>query len=155
VQGERIYLPRSECSLSYVNQLRRNSVPYHVPLQSLLLNAELLLSPSTNDINIDDYGDYDPDFTWPEVFARATNSVESVLFNPTPPPPRIYATSDTQFQECISKWNHGCSLYYSQKLESKNNDYLTKYILPRKVNYSGELPSTTGKLLFIFNKLKG
>jgi hypothetical protein len=87
-------------------------VPYHVPLQSLLLNAGSYSSLSTNGVTINDYADYDPDFQWPEVFSRATNSVESALFNPFPPPPREYATSDLGFQDRISVWNCKSASYY-------------------------------------------
>jgi hypothetical protein len=111
-QWETIYVPKTSCSISYIAQLRENNVPYHVPLQSLLLNAGSYLSLSTNGVTINDYADYDPDFQWPEVFSRATNSVESALFNPFPPPPREYATSDLGFQDRISVWNCKSASYY-------------------------------------------
>lgn len=141
----KVYLPPSNDVKDYVRQLRSNHIPYIVPLQDVLFDLAQHLTPQTFSISIDDYADYDPDFQWPDVFARSTNSVQSSRFNPNPPEPREYASTDICFQEAISTWNHETAQYYHQTLDAKTTEYL-KNIMKRKVKYGGEIPSSTGTL---------
>lgn len=142
----RKYVPLSNDPNEYVQQLRSHNIPYHVPLQSMLYSSESIV-PRTFELNIEDYADYDANFQWPEVFCRATNSVESTRFNPHPPPPREMATSDAEFQDRISRWSFDSALYYHNTLDRYSNEQL-KALLARKVRYSGDLPSPTGKFPF-------
>lgn len=144
---EKRYLPPSNDSMAYLNQLRRQYIPYHVPLQTVLYGPDTIV-PRTFELDIDDYAEYEANFQWPEVFARATNAVASTLFNPHPPPPREYATSDMEFQDQISRWSFDSALFYHNTLERYTNEQL-KALLVRKVRYSGNLPSSAGNLSYI------
>lgn len=143
------YRPQSANINDYVIQLCRNGTPYHVPLQDILFSLRSRLEPTSLTISIDEYADYDPHFQWPEVFSRATNSVQSANFNPHPPPPREYASSDVDLQDDIGRWHHGTAVFYQQTLDQRTIEQL-KSMFIRKVRYSGEfptLPSTKSSLI--------
>lgn len=145
---ESIYKPASDNIMEYVTQLRRHNIPYQTPLNFILFSIGTTLEPPSLTSLVDDYADYDPNFTWPEVFARATNSVQSALFNPYPPPPREYATNDLQIQDDLSRWNAATIAHYSIALEQKTVRDLIGQFAVRKVSLSGELMSLTGIFLF-------
>lgn len=145
---EVIYKPRSDNMLEYVAQLRRNRITYRAPLKDILFSIATRLEPRSLNLSINDYSDYDPNFRWPEVFARATNSVQSVLFNPNPPPPREYATNDLVLQDDLSRWNGNTVSYYTIALQRRTLEQL-KALLSRRVGLSGEALPTTGKILSI------
>jgi len=139
------WAPLSNDATEYVQQLKRNGLPYHIPLKNILLNANAIISDHdkwkndmcpVTDINID--------FVWPEIIAAALNSVVSE-FNPHPPNPRMYSPTDVALTEAIVLFNIKSSIFYDGVLKASTNNFLQS-LIKRKIGYNGEIPAISGIL---------
>jgi hypothetical protein len=80
---ESIWAPRTDNALDYLQQMRQNGKPYHIPLREFLLSRAVVNIPGNCSCSLDRYREINPDFQWPEIIAAAMNSVLSA-FNPVP-----------------------------------------------------------------------
>lgn len=143
------FAPESDSAVEYVQKLRNNNRPFHIPLKSLLLpkNNKLITPKWIHQplervpVNVGTL------FDWPEQLVAATNSVETSL-NRHPPPLRVNIPRDgillarrNRFEEAVDRD------YYREYLRKPGmtNDHL-KEILRYKTTFSGETPALGGKL---------
>lgn len=134
------WAPTSNCSVEYVARIKRQQLPYHIPLKRILLcdrttlcaNWSTTLAPASIDTS----------FQWPEVFALAMNSVVSE-FNTHAPDPRLYSTNDALLENDILLFSEKSTGFYEATLKSLANTAITS-ILKRKLSYSGQIKQTAG-----------
>jgi hypothetical protein len=99
--------------LAYVRLLNHFGKACRTPLRDVLFNPRhVVLSPNWSE-SIGDYGDNNPDFVYPKVFARSTNSVQSARFNPNPGPPREYVVADDYLISILMRWDSDMTAHYA------------------------------------------
>lgn len=142
----RMYCPRTESAVEYMTQLKASEWPYRVPMANHVFNGDCFVITSTWSRSIGSFSVYDPEFEWPEVLAAATNSVMSSHFNPNPPPPRVYVSTDENMRAQLSVWTQKVAPFYVAGEGSLSNwtNAALKIAVRRKVGYSGVEPSSTG-----------
>jgi hypothetical protein len=140
------WAPKSHSAVEYIAQMRSHGHFFHIPLKTILLNKNVSIilhewseKHTITNINLD--------FKWPEVIVAAMNSVISE-FNPNPPNPRLYTTTDTQLTDDLERFREKCNDYYQGFLSNLTVIGL-KNLMKRKVGYTGETISTTG-LFYLF-----
>ena len=148
------WAPTSNDSGQYVLQLKAKGLPYHIPLKNIILNQNSIIIDHRNwSCQLDSARELiRPDFVWPEVVAAALNSVVSE-FNPNPPNPRIYSTTDESLVEDVLYFSTKTSVYYDITLKSYTIAAL-QTLIRRKVGYKGEVMSTSGKFVIYIYIIK-
>lgn len=148
---ERVYSPRSEDKLEYVEQLKRANIAYHVPLRTVLFNPAVFCSTTDWSNSSALFANTVP-FRYPEITAVATNSVRS-SFNLHPPEPRLYTVEDEQLADDVGRFVRDTTVYYDVTLKALTAQAL-KYIIRHKVPMTGVEITSTGTKPIIINHIR-
>lgn len=148
---ERVYSPRSEDKLEYVEQLKRANIAYHVPLRTVLFNPAVFCSTTDWSNSSALFANTVP-FRYPEITAVATNSVRS-SFNLHPPEPRLYTVEDEQLADDVGRFVRDTTVYYDVTLKALTAQAL-KYIIRHKVPMTGVVITSTGTKPIIINHIR-
>jgi hypothetical protein len=140
----KVFAPRSDSAEEYVQQLRRNGEPFHIPLRDLIFdsNNSVLRNWTLNERS----SKVDPDFVYPEILKAAMNSVRS-RFNPDPLMPRLSSSTDTELTENLRLYKDNLK-EYELYLSSLNAGSL-KERSRRHVLYNGISPSVNGIFIIV------
>lgn len=148
---EKTYQPRDMDVVEYTKLLANHGIAYRTPLRDILFNPRHNIPAPSWSESIGDYGDFNPDFKWPEVFARATNSVRSARFNPHPPAPREYVVNDEHLITVLLQWDLAMNEHYAGLTERQATSLQLKELCWSKTPYSGEeLCTNSGKNQIVF-----
>lgn len=145
-----IYIPHSddEDVEAYIDRLLDLGINiYKVPLQALLLNQEKILDSNRWEAvggRLPTFDAGNSDFTWPDIIAVSTNSVEHSL-NPNPQDPRLYITNNEAFVLIMSQYRGATEVHYGETGLRRVSNPILKKLLLAKVQYDGQKPSTSGK----------
>ena len=149
VNWKNSYCPNSDDSDNYIIDAR-TCMHYKMPMRNILFDPRQYIVSNEWLLNIDGYADYDPNFQWPEMVAKATNSVASNQFNPRPLEPRIYSVLDDRILESKQLFCDETALFYEVQL-SKELKTTLQNLLRRRVFYSGEETSLSGNVdIYLF-----
>jgi hypothetical protein len=149
----KMYAPKTDSALDYLAHLKDTGQVYPQPFRRLLFDKDqfLLCDRFSDKPLTDGFSLVDESFEWPEVFAKATNSVGN-HFNRDPPPPRLYAVSSKKHMADIRIFETKAIPFYDTVLPNLTTTCLHKMI-SRRTTYSGEPLSTTGGLICIHFKI--
>jgi hypothetical protein len=122
-EWEEIWFPRTDNAVDYVAQIHATndteaepaylkSLPrYHVPLKIHLFSREIVYAAEWGSRLNNAQADYDNDFDWPEMIAVAQASV-ATEFNPHPPDPRLYSSSDPVLEASLATFQNQTTPYF-------------------------------------------
>ena len=158
-------MPQSDNSADYVTQLRRavdhaedvmlsdpemvhhGSLPtqpvYHIPMAKPFLDESVFYQPLWNAGLRSDFEDFANEVEWPEMRALATNAV-ATDFNPHPPDPRLYFSSDNAHACDVEYFRELVSPYFALMNTRVFTDISIKNLLKRSVTYRCDSISLTG-----------
>lgn len=137
--------PLSNDATEYITRLQNSGISYHEPLKHILYDRAICLNGLEWEFKLDDIPRNANDgFEYPPVLAAAMNSVASE-FNPHPGNPRVYSVNDQNLTASINRFRDSTQNYYRVVLEQCQVTKL-QAMLKRKVEFSGEVCSTTGEL---------
>jgi hypothetical protein len=141
------FAPQNDNAVQFISDGRTRRL-YQMPMKVILFEPARFMTPLVWLKKVGAYADYDPNFKWPELVAIATNSVASDQFNPRAPDPRVYSTLDDHIVQKKNRFVDLTALYYDVKLLECTRAVLVAFI-NRRIGYSGEENSTTGKCCVI------